>query len=142
MGGGKVPAQVAPYPCGAGLFAAVKKDGSLRPIAVGEILRRLTSKGFSRVLAEKAAGILSPHQLGVGVPGGCEGIAHTVRQVVEEGVEDPDLYVLRVDLNNAFNTADRRTTFTEMERLFPECMSWIRTCYGGRWTWCLGTPSS
>ena len=47
MGGGKVPAQVAPYLCGAGLFAALKKDGSLRPIAVGEILRRLISKGFS-----------------------------------------------------------------------------------------------
>ena len=129
MGGGKVPAEVAPYLCGAALFAAVKKDGSLRPIAVGEILRRLTSKGFSRVSAEKAAGILSPHQLGVGVPGGCEGIAHTVRQVVEE---DPDLLVLRVDLINAFNTADRWTTFREMERLFPECMNWIRTCYGGQ----------
>ena len=47
MGGGKVPAQVAPYLCGAGLFAAVKKDGSFRPISVGENLRRLTSKGFS-----------------------------------------------------------------------------------------------
>ena len=59
----------------------------------------------------RAAAILSPSQLGVGVPGGCEAIAHTVRQVVEDGGDDPDLFILQVDLITAFNM--------------------VLTCYGG-----------
>ena len=50
MGAGKVPDQVAPFLCGARLHGAVKKDGGIRPIAVGEVLRRLTSKGHSHAV--------------------------------------------------------------------------------------------
>ena len=131
MGAVKVPDQVAPFLCGARLLGAVKKDGGIRPIAVGEVLRRLTSKVHSHALADRAAAILSPSQLGVGVPGGCEAIAHTVRQVVEDGGDDPDLFILQVDLINAFNMADRASAFTEMDKLFPDCLSWVLTCYGG-----------
>ena len=67
---GKVPSSVAPYLCGARLHAANKKTGGIRPIAVGNLLRRLTSKCAASSLASKAASLLSPHQLGVGVPGG------------------------------------------------------------------------
>ena len=84
MSAGRVPAEVAPFLCGARLHAAKKKDGGLRPIAVGNLLRRLTSKLIAAALADKAAEHLSPHQLGVGVRGGCEAILHTVRQAVEK----------------------------------------------------------
>ena len=46
MASGKVPPQVSPFLCGARLHAAIKKDGGLRPIAVGNMLRRLVSKLF------------------------------------------------------------------------------------------------
>jgi hypothetical protein len=88
MGGGKVPDEVAPFLCGAGLFGALKKDGGIRPIAVGNLLRRLTSKCFNAGTADRAAARLGPHQLGVGVRGGLEAIVHTVRQLVEIGGED------------------------------------------------------
>ena len=83
---------------------------------------------MSFALAERAATILAPHQLGVGVRGGCEAIVHTVRQVVEEG--NPDKWVLQVDLTNAFNLADRDTAFREVEQSFPDCLQWILTSYG------------
>ena len=35
MAAGKVTAEVVPYLCGAKLFAAKKKSGGLRPVAVG-----------------------------------------------------------------------------------------------------------
>ena len=44
MSAGKMPKEVAPFLCGANLFAAVKKSGGLRPVAVGGVLRRLTAK--------------------------------------------------------------------------------------------------
>ena len=54
---------------------------------------------------------------------------HTVRKIVEEG--DPEVYVLQVDLQNAFNLANRDTALEEMETHCPEGLSWAMTCYGG-----------
>ena len=87
MAGGSVPDAVAPYLCGANLFGAKKKCGGVRPIAVGNLLRRLTSKCFSFALADRAATLLGPHQLGVGIRGGIEAIIHTVREVLQDGDE-------------------------------------------------------
>ena len=127
MAAGKVPDSVAPYLCGARLHAAKKKDNTLRPIAVGNLLRRLVAKCFSTALASKAAALLGPQQLGVGVRGGCEAIAHAVRKVVEE---DPAKWVLQVDLINAYNNVDRGVVLEETARHFPECLAWVKTCYG------------
>ena len=44
LAAGKLPEEAAPYFCGANLFAARKKAGGLRPVAVEGILRRLASK--------------------------------------------------------------------------------------------------
>ena len=92
MTAGKVPEGVAPYLAGARLHAARKKDNGLRPISVGNLLRRLAGKCCTARLQERAAAILSPHQLGVGVKSGCEAIVHAARQVLEG---DPTLYCLR-----------------------------------------------
>ena len=125
---GKVPEAVAPFLCGARLHAANKKAGGIRPIAVGNLLRRLVSKLVSFGLAHKVASKLAPHQLGVGVRGGCEAIVHAVRQALEDG--DVDQWVLQADLINAFNMGDRDTAFEEMEQNCPEGLKWVLTCYG------------
>ena len=39
---GRGPRELAPFLAGAGLMASRKKDGGVRPIAVGEVLRRLS----------------------------------------------------------------------------------------------------
>ena len=126
MARGEVPPTVAPFLCGARLHAVIKKDGGLRPIAISNLLRRLTSKLVASSLSQKAAAYLAPHQLGVGVRGGCEAILHTTRQVLDE---NPDLSLLQGDLVNAFNLADRDATFREVEEFFPECLSWVLTSY-------------
>ena len=126
MAKGEVPEEVAQYLCGARLHGALKKDGGLRPIAVGNLLRRLTSKLVASELTSRAAGHLAPHQLGVGVRGGCEAIFHTVKQALEE---DPTKWVLQGDFKNAFNLADRDATFQEVEKIFPECLSWVLSSY-------------
>ena len=126
MAAGRVPEEVAPYLCGARLHAAKKKDGGLRPIAVGNLLRRLTSKLMATALADRAAEHLAPHQLGVGVRGGCEAILHTVRQALEK---EPDKWNLQCDFINAFNLASRDSSFKEVEKLFPEALSWVLTSY-------------
>ena len=66
---GKAPHDVAPYLCGASLLPCKKKDGGQRPIAVGEVIRRLTSRCVARVVLSEALHFLSPLQVGVGLPG-------------------------------------------------------------------------
>ena len=60
LGAGQLPDEAATFFCGARLYAGNKKSGGIRPIAVGNILCRLTSKCFSYGLAEKAAHLLKP----------------------------------------------------------------------------------
>ena len=43
---GQAHRDIAPWLCGALLMALPKKDGSARPIAVGEVLRRLAAKSL------------------------------------------------------------------------------------------------
>ena len=113
---------VRPYICGARLHAGKKKDKSLRPIAIGNLLRRLVAKCFSSALASRAAALLAPHQLGVAVRGGAETIAHAVREAVKE---DPTRWILQADLVNAYNTVDRGVVIDEVARHFPEALAWV-----------------
>ena len=87
---GGVPQEVVPHFCGARLHAAAKTEyGGIRSIAVGNILRHLVAKCCAGRLQSRAAALLSPHQLGVGVRGGCEAIVHTVRKALDS---DPSLW--------------------------------------------------
>ena len=134
---GALPPDVAPYYSGAGLHAANKKCGGFRPVAVGEVLRRLTSKCGAGAVSERAANLLSPLQLGVGVRGGCEAIVHVVREYVstmeDAGIgDDPDeiTYIFQVDLINAYNNADREAALSEIRTHFPDLSRWLESCYG------------
>ena len=121
LGAGELPEEAAPYFAGARLYGGKKKCGGIRPIAVVDIIQRLVSMCFSVALAEKAARLLAPFQLGVGVRGGAEALVHTVRAIMEDPDTHPDLRcVLQVDLINAFNRFNRATAFQEIREHFPE----------------------
>ena len=114
MVAGKVPATIAPYIFGGNLFALVKKAGGLRPVAVGDIARRLTSKCVARAVSGRAAQLLRPFQFGVGVRGGCEAVVHATRATLAREDLAPDhKWQLQVDFHNGFNNtmiATRPTT--------------------------------
>ena len=123
---GQVPPEVAPYLCGARLYAGKKKDGGIRPIAVGNLTRRLTSKCAAVAMADRAAAMLSPLQVGFGVRGGAEAIVHAARKVMEDSGEK---FLLQADLINAFNQADRGAALKEVAEHFPELLPWAITSY-------------
>ena len=127
---GKAPQIVIPHLCGASLLPCKKKDGGLRPIAVGEVLRRLTSKCVARAVLPDALPILSPLQVGVGIPGGCEAILHSVMDVQgNPSIPPDDRYTLLVD---AFNSINRTVMFREVRSRIPTMAPWIECSYGSQ----------
>ena len=64
---GLCPMDVAPFFFGGRLLALNKKSGGIRPIAVGNTLRRLASKCANSYGAPRMAPVFCPRQLGVGV---------------------------------------------------------------------------
>ena len=127
---GRAPPEIVPHLCGASLFACKKKGGGLRPIAVGEILRRLTSKCISRGVQAEAFCVLTPLQVGVGVPVGCEAIVHAVAHVQEDtNIHPEERWTLLLDFSNAFNSVDRGSMFREVRDRIPSMAAWIESCY-------------
>lgn len=130
MNRGHVPPEIRPYFFSATLHAAKKKQGGIRPIACGEVFSRLTAKCLAFILAEDAAAVFSPFQLGVKVRNGCEAALHAVSALLHSPSPIADRYILQVDLTNAFNNIDRSHFLSETRNLFPALSSWAELSYG------------
>ena len=81
---------VCPAFFGAQLFPFTKKDGGIRPIAVGLTLRRLVAKVANTRGLVKCASILAPTQLGVGTKGGAESLVYIRRASTCSGWTAPE----------------------------------------------------
>ena len=100
-----LPPSIMPYLCSTTLLASNKKDGGIRLIAVGDVLRRLVSKCLARTITREAMDILSPPQVGVGIHGGVEAAVHAMRFIQESTHIHPSCKVtLLLDFSNAFNS--------------------------------------
>ena len=79
-----LPAGVAPVFFGGRLLALCKKSGGVRPIAIGFFsLRRLASKCANQCGPNRLKSYFHPHQVGVGIHGGCEAAIHSDRRFLE-----------------------------------------------------------
>ena len=76
---GEVPEFARQVFYGARLCALGKKDGGVRPIAVGNVLRRLAAKVGARPSSARLGSELRPIQLGFSTRGGCEAAVHAAR---------------------------------------------------------------
>ena len=123
---GEAPAVVAPYLGGARLHALPKKTGGVRPIAVGETIRRLVGKVLCHATRDDSNQYFWPLQVGVGVKLGSEAAVHTARQWVERNAGTADKVLLKVDFQNAFNSVDRFALLSETRAAFPGLACFLR----------------
>ena len=126
---GNIPPDFIPYFCGATLIASLKKNG-VRPIAIGEVLRRLVSKCLIAATLPQAIECLSPLQLGVGIPRASQTIIHAVNIHLSSPSFDAVKPTLLVDFSNAFNSIDRSAMFSEIRQRLPSLSAWFESCYG------------
>ena len=125
---GEAPRSSAVWIAGAPLYPLRKKDGGVRPVAVGEVLRRLVAKCFCAKLKGRSEKLfVKVGQVGVGVKGGSEAAVLAVREALQKG--NGRKVVLKVDLENAFNSINREKVLEAVRDAFPELEAWYRFCY-------------
>ena len=96
LASGKLPLPTPLSFAGGNLFAALKKSGGHRPIAVGETIRRWTAKCVARKAIADSAEHLSPYQLRVGVKG-AEAIIHAAGAIFNDNrISNEDKWVLQI----------------------------------------------
>ena len=126
---GEAHADVSPWLRGALPIALPKKDGTARPIAVGEVFRRLAAKTLCAAYQEQARDYLRPLQIGLAQPLGTEVGLQVARQWCLRHKNDTDAVFLKLDFANAFNTVDREAFLKEVRRRMPGLAPWVDFCY-------------
>ena len=105
-----------------------KKSGGVRPIAVGEVLRRLVSKLLVAKFQSHLVNYLKPLQLGCGIPGATELIYRCIQFHMYSNAKDPVL--CQFDFKNAFNNLDRNVLLKQVEEKAPGLLRWVYFTYG------------
>jgi hypothetical protein len=139
LASGRAPTSFAPWLCGSPLTALSKPNGGVRPIAVGEVIRRLVTKCLMARVRQPAQALLAPLQLGVAVKGGAEAIVHTVRRLITHHLDAAvsPYWTLQVDLSNAFNFV-RRDVFCQSTLKHLHTVAPFATAFDNSMRSCLG----
>ena len=124
---GKVPTSISKFFFGATLWALRKKDGGLRQIAVGCVIRRIILKAACHAVREHASKILSPIQLGIKIANGATAAAHAARRFLSACKKDEGL--LKQNFKNAFNTIERSQVLNAVLHHFPELAPFTFAAY-------------
>ena len=121
------PDHLAPFTA-ARLIPLDKGDGNhgVRPIGIGEVLRRIVGKAIIKLLKHDVAQCTAPMQLCGGVKGGVEAAVHGLRAVWED---DETEAVLLVDARNAFNCMNRKTGLQNTGIVCPELYTYLNNTY-------------
>jgi hypothetical protein len=125
---GQLPSEICHLLYGASLCTLHKKDGGIRPIAIGNCLRRLTSKLACFQSRNIVNSYLSPHQLGAATKLGCEAAIYTTRTFVNND-QNRSKVVLKLDFKNAFNSVERDCILKEVQCHTTLLYPYLYQCY-------------
>ena len=110
------------------LDKGTQSDGTpgVRPVGIGEVLRRITGKLLIGVIKEDITTAAGPLQTCTGMKAGIEAAIHSMRQVFEG---DDSEAVLLVDAENAFNNLNRATALENIKELCPPFHQYLQNTY-------------
>ncbi len=112
----------------AGRLIPLDKDQGqgVRPIGVGEVIRRIVGKAVMNTLKQDIINNTAPVQLCGGLQGGVEAAIHAVRKIFND---DSTKAILLVDAENAFNSLNRNTALWNLQYICPELFTYILNTY-------------
>ena len=103
-----------------------KLDNSVRPVGIGETLRRIISKAVVSLLKPDilcASGCL---QTCAGLEGGIEAAVHSMRQIFDD---DKCEAVILIDAENAFNRLNRKAALMNIKQICPNLYQFLDNSY-------------
>ena len=95
---------------------AIAKCPGLRPVGVGEMVRRIIGKAVMTVTGEQVQQAVGALQLCGGQPAGVESAIHAMRGFLEDDQSDG---ILLIDADNAFNRVNRATALWNVQFTCP-----------------------
>ena len=98
----------------------------IRPIGIGEILRRIIGKSIMMFLKPDTADAAGPLQTCAGLSGGADAAIHAMREIFESGDTEA---LLLVDAENAFNCLNREASLKNMNTICPEFSKYLVNTY-------------
>ena len=94
----------------------LNRNPGVRPIGIGEVLRRIVGKAIGWVLKPDIQAAAGPLQASTGLKGGAEAAIHSMRTIFEN--DDTEAVIL-VDAENAFNCLNRKVALHNMRYICP-----------------------
>ena len=110
-------------------MVALDKCPGVRPIGVGDTLRRIIGKTVCLVTRCDLEYVCGTSQL-CGVKSGIDAAVYTILDLVNEHSDD-GWGVLLIDASNAFNNINRRAALWNSRVLWPNCSLFLFNCYRG-----------
>ena len=98
------------------LIPLEKGESDVRPIGIGETLRRIVEKAAVRAVRGDIQSACGSLQVCAGLESGCEAAIHAVRECFED---DETEAALLIDASNAFNSVKRECTLKNIAVLCP-----------------------
>ena len=109
------------------LIPLEKAPSGIRPIGIGEVLRRIIGKAIVTEIRPDIIQAAGSIQVCAGQKAGCEAAAHAMKEIFEDADSDA---VLFIDASNAFNSINREAMLHNIRYLCPPMATYMRNCYG------------
>ena len=100
----------------AGRLVPLDKSPGVRPIGIGEVLRRIVSSATMSLLKPELVAATAPLQTCAGLSGGIEASIHAMRRIYED--EETEA-ILMIDASNAFNSLNRKAALHNVQFTCP-----------------------
>lgn len=113
-------------------LVALDKCPGVRPIGIGECLRRILSKCMILVTGSEVTEACAQSQLCSGLSSGIEGAIHAMNDLFQKKCQPRSNWgMLLVDANNAFNSMNRQLALWQARIYWPHCARFLYNTYNG-----------
>ena len=126
---GSLPAKSHQLLASARLVALPKGSGRIRPVAVGNVLRRLVAKASMPHAIAECRDFLQSYQFATATPCGLDVIVHRIRELVRVHGTCAHMAHVSIDAKNAFNMVERQKMLDAVRAHAPSLSRWTYFMY-------------
>jgi uncharacterized C2H2 Zn-finger protein len=113
-------------------LVALDKCPGVRPIGIGECLRRIISKCMILATGSEVTEACGQSQLCSGLSSGIEGAIHAMNNLYQDKCYPGSNWgMILVDANNAFNSVNRQLALWQARIYWPHCARFLYNTYNG-----------